>query len=302
VVDGTLSSGGQTVLGSRGSALALRQTEIVAAALRARYPDIEIAVRTVETEGDRVQDRPISQLGDKGVFVRAVEAALLAGMIDLAIHSLKDVPADVSVPGLRLAAFTVREDPRDCLIAREEQSLAGLPPGSRVGTSSLRRRAQLQALRSDLVAVPIRGNVDTRLRKLREGEYDAIILAAAGLCRLGLEGAVTEYLPVEQFTPDAGQGIIAVQAREDDPAGVLAAAIDDPASRAAAVAERAVVRALHADCRSPVGAYAEIEGERMLLRGMAADEDGERLRRASVEGSVGEAEALGAELGRRLTG
>jgi hydroxymethylbilane synthase len=289
------------VLGSRGSALALRQTEIVAEALRARQPDIEIRVRTVETEGDRVQDRPISQLGDKGVFVRAVEAALLAGTIDLAVHSLKDVPADISVPGLHLAAFIAREDPRDCLISREGLELAALPPDSRIGTSSLRRRMQLQALRPDLMAVPIRGNVDTRLRKLRGGEYDAIILAAAGLHRLGLADVVTEYLPVDRFTPDAGQGIIAVQARDRDSAGAPAAAIDEPASRAAATAERAVVRALNADCRSPVGAYAQIEGERMLLRGMAADEDGGRLRQSSVEGPLAAAEALGAELGRRLT-
>src|SRR5947209_5412887 len=288
------------VLGSRGSALALRQTEIVAASLRAHHPHLEIAMLTVETEGDRIQDRPISQFGDKGVFVRTVESALLEGRIDLAVHSLKDVPADVSVPGLALAAFSAREDPRDCLIAREGRSLQDLPAGARIGTSSLRRRVQLQALRPDLVLAPIRGNVDTRLRKLRDGEHDAIILAAAGLHRLGLHDVITEYLPVDRFTPDAGQGIIAVQARDRDTIGELAAAVDDSRSRVAAVAERAAVRALDADCRSPVGAYAEIEGERLVLHGMAADEDGERLRRAQVHGSVTEAEDLGSALGARL--
>jgi hydroxymethylbilane synthase len=291
----------RVVLGSRGSVLALRQTELVAEALRARHPEIEIVVQPVETEGDRIQDRPISQFGDKGVFVRAVEAALLEGTIDLAVHSLKDVPADVTVPGLHLAAFSAREDPRDCIIAAGGRVLMDLPAGARIGTSSLRRRVQLRAIRPDLIAAPIRGNVDTRLRKLRAGEYDAIILAAAGLRRLGLEAAITEYLPVEQFTPDAGQGIIAVQARSDDPFAGLAAAIDSPASCAAALAERAVVRALGADCRSPVGAYAELSGSHMLLRGMASEEDGTRLRRACVEGPAAEAETLGSALGKRLS-
>jgi hydroxymethylbilane synthase len=292
---------GRIILGSRGSALALRQTEIVAEALCFRYLAGEITMRVVETEGDRVHDRPISQFGDKGVFVRAVEAALLESTIDLAVHSLKDVPADVIVPGLQLVAFPPRADPRDCLVSRDGRFLADLPSGARIGTGSLRRQVQLHAIRPDLMVAPIRGNVDTRLRKVRQGGYDAIILAAAGLVRLGLADVITEYLPVERFTPDAGQGIIAVQARDPDPIGDLAAAIDDPASRAAAAAERAVVRALGADCRSPVGAYAAIEGERMILRGMAADKSGEGLRRAQGEGRVARAEALGAELGRRLS-
>jgi len=271
-------------------------------ALRRLVSDTQFDIRSITSEGDRDQERPISELGDKGLFVRALERALLDGAIDLAVHSLKDVPSDVETPGLTLAAFLPREDPRDCLISRDGRRLRELPASARIGTGSLRRRVQLLALRPDLAVTPIRGNVDTRLRKLHAGEYDTIVLAAAGLHRLDLAGAITEYLPASDFVPDAGQGILAVQARAGDPASEVARAVDDPSSRAAAEAERAAVRALGADCRSPAGVLAEMEANELYLRGMAASEDGSVVRRAEVRGSLERAGELGRALGEQLAG
>jgi len=288
------------VLGTRGSPLARRQTDLIVTFLRQRFPTISLAVRTVSTEGDRVQDRPISELGDKGVFVRSIEQALVAGDIDLAVHSLKDLPSDVETPGLVIAAFSPREDPRDAFLSRDGVSLHNLASGAVVGTSSLRRRVQLLAMRPDLQVADIRGNVGTRLRKLAEGRYEALILAAAGLKRLGLEHHVVQYLPVEDFVPDAGQGILAVQGREGDPATQLVRMIDDGTSRVVARAERAVARALDAGCRSPVGAYATVESDTIHVLGMAATEDGSRLVRAQRQGAIGDAEATGLALGRDL--
>jgi hydroxymethylbilane synthase len=288
-------------LGTRGSALARRQTELVRSALERSDPGLQIAVEIIETRGDRVQDRPISQIGDKGVFIRAIEARLLDGSIDLAVHSLKDVPADVVLPELSLAAFSERGDPRDVVISRRGLALAELPPGARIGTSSPRRRALLADTRPDLLAVDIRGNVDTRLRKLREGQYDAIILAAAGLHRLGLQEEITEYLPVETWLPDAGQGIMTVQGRVDDLATEIAQAIDCAPSRAVATAERAVARALGADCHSPIGALAQVDGATLTLRALATRRDLRNLQRAEAHGPADQAEAIGFEVGARLS-
>jgi len=284
-------------LGSRGSALAMRQTELVAELLRQKLRGVALHIKAVQTAGDRNQHQPISALGDKGVFVRSIEQALLAHEVDIAVHSLKDVPSDVETPGLTLAAFSPRADARDVLVSRSETDLEALPAGSRVGTSSLRRRVQLQAVRPDLEICEIRGNVDTRLRKLDDGRYEAIILAAAGMQRLGIADRITQFLPVELFVPDAGQGIIVLQTRQDDEAEVLAHAIDDPLSRAAALAERATVRALGADCHSPVGAFAEVKGSRLFVRAMAAREDGSQLVRLQDEGPLTAAEEIGRRLG-----
>jgi hydroxymethylbilane synthase len=288
-------------IGTRGSALARRQTDLILQRLTASYPKIDFRVRVVETRGDRVQDRPVSEIGDKAVFVGAIEDALLAGEIDLAVHSLKDLPSDEERPELVLAAFSPRADPRDVLVSREGCLLAELPAGARVGTSSLRRRAQLMAARPDVSACDIRGNVDTRLRKLAEGSYDAVILAAAGLDRLGRGEEITEYLPVELFVPDAGQGIIAVQGRAGDAATGLAQAIDEHRSRVVAAAERTVVRTLGADCRSPVGAHAMLTSDRLRMLGMTANEDGSDLRRAEVEGPIDRGEELGRKLALELS-
>lgn len=293
-------SGGIVRLGTRGSALALRQAEMTADLLRHHDCHVQVEVVVIRTEGDAVQDRPISQFGDKGVFVRAIETALLDGRVDLAVHSLKDVPADVEHPDLMLAGYSARADPRDVLVSRGGEDLAGLPAGARVGTSSLRRRAQLMAARPDTVAVEIRGNVDTRLRKLANGEYDAVLLAAAGLHRLGREDRITQYLPLDLFVPDAGQGIIALQTRRDSPAREWAVAISDPASMVAALAERAAVRSMQADCRSPVGVHARLRSAEVQLLGMSAREDGGGLVRHELRGQATTAEALGAEMGREL--
>jgi hydroxymethylbilane synthase len=287
-------------IGTRGSLLAKQQTELVLHELRARHPSLEFVVHTIQTAGDRNQKDRISTFGDKGVFVRSIEAALLNKSIDMAVHSLKDVPGGQSHPALTLAAFSVREDPRDVLVASSAQSLEGLPPGSRVGTSSLRRRAQLRELRPDIEFVDIRGNVETRLNKVQAGQYDAVVLAAAGLKRLGLEPQVTEYFPADRFVPDAGQGVIAVQTRTSDHAEELARSADDLTSRTVVTAERAVAEALEADCRSPVGAFARLRGDRLLLNGMAAFPDCSFVAREQAEGSPGDAHALGIELGLAL--
>jgi len=258
------------------------------------------ATRVISTEGDRVQSVSISQLGDKGVFVRAIEAALVKNEIDVAVHSLKDVPSDQEVPELRLAAYSSREDARDVLVSRDGTLLCDLPPGASVGTGSLRRRAQLAAVRPDLQARDIRGNVDTRLRKLHDGEYDALILAAAGIIRLNLYNLITEYLSVATFTPDAGQGILAIQTRRDEQLDDVTRSLDDAASRLCAAAERSCVRALGADCRSPVGAYATLEGDELTIDGMAAREDGSQLHRDRIRGAAVDALGLGTELGGRL--
>ncbi len=292
--------GGTVRLGTRGSALALRQAEMTAELLRHGVYKAQVEVVVIRTEGDAIQDRPISQFGDKGVFVRAIETALLDGRVDIAVHSLKDVPADLEHPDLMLAGYSARADPRDVLVSRGGEDLAGLSVGARVGTSSLRRRVQLMAVRSDTIATEIRGNVDTRLRKLANGEYDAILLAAAGLHRLGREDCITQYLPMELFAPDAGQGIIALQTRRDSSAREWAAAISDPASTVAALSERAAVRAMHADCRSPVGVHARVRDAEIHLLGMAAREDGSGLVRHELHGPVAVAEELGAEMGRQL--
>jgi hydroxymethylbilane synthase len=288
------------VVGTRGSALARTQTNSIVARLRSRDPRLDVTTRVISTEGDRVQDVSISQLGDKGVFVRAIEVALLRGEIDLAVHSLKDVPSDNEVTGLRLGAFSERVDARDVLVSRGGELLRDLPTGSAVGTGSLRRRAQLAAARPDLQAKDIRGNVDTRLKKLRAGEYDALILAAAGLIRLGLSEVISQYLPVDLFTPDAGQGILAIQTRSEAQWDGVALGLDDHTSRQCAIAERSCVRALGADCRSPVAAYARVDRMGMILDGMAAREDGSQLHRDRVQGAAIDAEELGAELGVRL--
>jgi hydroxymethylbilane synthase len=288
-------------VGTRGSKLALVQTELVVAGLRARFPDVEFTTRVIRTEGDRRTRLPVSEIGDKGIFVRVIEQALLDGGIDLAVHSLKDVPSDGETPGLELAGFPPREDPRDVVVAAGDAALDTLPPGSRVGTGSLRRLVQLRERRPDLEVVGIRGNVDTRLRKLDDGEYDAIVLAAAGLRRLGMANRISEYLPPERFLPDAGQGILALQIRMGDGRMLeMVRTLDDRVTRLAAVAERAALRALGADCRSPVGVLARLQDDVIQISGMAGTSAAGPVRRASHRGPAHEGERVGRELGERL--
>ncbi len=292
----------ELVIGTRGSALAIAQAEAVAAALRRVQPGLTVRLERIRTAGDRLADAPLGPAGGKGLFVKEIEEALLEGRIDLAVHSLKDVPAELPA-GLTLAAFPAREDARDVLVARTGATLNVLPQGAAVGTGSLRRQAQLLALRPDLKVVPIRGNVDTRLRKLDSGEVDALILAAAGLRRLGLVGRVTEYLAPDRMVPAIGQGALALEVRERDLAGAVGEAVralDHAETRAAVLAERAFLRALGGDCKTPVAAHARLAGTQIRLTGLVASWDGERMVRGEAAGPVAEGERLGSTLANDL--
>lgn len=286
-------------IGTRGSALALAQTELVRRALLAAQPGLEVAVRTITTRGDVVLDRPLAAIGGKGLFVVEIEAALRRGEIDLAVHSAKDLPARLPAD-LLLAAFPERADPRDALVTRSGARLAELPPGARVGTSSLRRACQLRRLRPDLVYLELRGNVDTRLRKLRAGQYDAIVLAAAGLARLGRLDEATEILDPADVLPAPGQGALALETRADDPATRrLVAPLDHGPTRLAVTAERAFLARIEAGCDVPVAAWARQEGEALALSGLIGARDGRTVRaerRLAGAASERAAAALGADL------
>jgi hydroxymethylbilane synthase len=281
-------------LGTRGSALALAQSGLVAAAIRERTgADVELV--EIVTSGDR-SSAPVQQLG-VGVFVSALREALLAKEIDVAVHSFKDLPT-APADGLTIAAVPPREDPRDALVARDGRTLAQLAPGARVGTGALRRIAQLHALGLGLVPVPIRGNVDTRLRKVADGELDAVILARAGLARLGRAAEATEILDPALMLPAPAQGALAVECRVDDPTLFdLVSTVDDPATRAAVDAERALLAALEAGCSAPVAGLAEetATGE-IHLRGAVLSPDGRRALRLARSGTLADAAALGRRL------
>jgi hydroxymethylbilane synthase len=285
-------------IGTRGSALARWQTDWVRARLQTAWPDLECQTRLFTTSGDRILNKPLPEIGGKGLFTEELENALRNGEIDLAVHSLKDLPID-DAPGLTLGAIPVREDARDVLISRNGWTLDTLPRGARVGTSSLRRSAQLLALRPDLTLLPLRGNVDTRIRKAMNGEYEAIVLAAAGVLRLGLGEHITEYLPFEVMLPAPGQGAMAVQCRADDASVLeLLRPLDDPAPRAAVTAERAFLKALGGGCSAPVAAYAISNPQSLIsMTGRVASPDGCRVIR--VSGVSADPIALGAELARK---
>ena len=282
-------------IASRGSELALWQSRAVQSALRAADPSLAVEIEVIKTTGDRIQDVPLAKIGDKGLFTKELDAALLDGRADLAVHSLKDVPTRLP-QGLALAAVTEREDPRDVLLLPPGRSggLDALPPRARVGTSSLRRRAQLAALRPDLSILDLRGNLNTRLAKLDRGDYEAIILAAAGVLRLGWADRIAGYLDAPAWLPAVGQGALAIVARADRE-DVLARLrpLHDSASAACTAAERALLRALEGGCQVPIGALGSVDGGRVVLHGLVADLDGERIIRVEESGSVDEAEAVG---------
>lgn len=289
------------VVGTRGSALALWQAEYVVKRLKGFVPDLDAETKEIKTHGDQVRDRALSQVGGRGLFVKEIENALLAGEIHLAVHSLKDMPTELP-NGLALGAILERADPRDALVVRQKEgSLATMRQGARVGTSSLRRRAQLLAARPDLQVVDLRGNVDTRLRKLRAGEYDAVVLAAAGLIRLGHADAISEYLPADLMLPAVGQGALCVEVRAADEATqALVTLLDHSPTRQVALAERAFLRRLEGGCQVPIGAYAEVNSDQLYLRGLVASLDGARLVRDKVRGPATEAVRLGTELAERI--
>lgn len=267
-------------IGTRGSALARWQTAWVQAKLQAAWPDLPCELRLFQTSGDKILDKPLPEIGGKGLFTEELENALRSGEIDIAVHSLKDLPID-NASGLIVGAIGEREDPRDVLISRQYHTLAQLPRGARVGTSSLRRAAQLLAVRPDLKILSLRGNVDTRLRKAMQGEYDAIVLAAAGVLRLGFSSHIAEYLSLEVMLPAPGQGAVAVQCRSDDQRTLdLLKPIDHAFTRSAVTAERAFLQGLGGGCSAPVAAHAQ---EHHLV-GLVASQDGQRVIRVSGEG------------------
>jgi hydroxymethylbilane synthase len=295
----------EIVIGSRGSKLALWQSEWVKARLEALDPRVGVRIEIFKTQGDARTDVPLSAIGGQGAFTKELEVALLDRRVDVAVHSLKDLPT-VTPEGLSITATPEREDPRDALVLRagsavQADSLKGLAEGAVVGTSSLRRIAQLRHLRPDVQIKDVRGNVDTRLRKLDAGEYDALILASAGLRRLGLGGRVSAAIGQEEMLSAVGQGSLGVETRADDAeTNALVARLDDPRTRAAVTAERALLRSLGGGCQVPIAAHATVEGGRLKLDGLVAALDGSRVLRESLEGDAGEAERAGEGLAAKL--
>lgn len=283
------------VIGSRGSQLALWQANWVKGRLAAS--GVECRIEIIHTTGDKITGVALSKVGTKGLFTKEIEEALLDGSIDLAVHSLKDMPTDLP-PGLTLAATPAREDPGDALVGRK---LSDLSQGARVGTSSLRRSAQLRAVRPDLTIDDIRGNVDTRLRKLDEGRYETIVLASAGLRRLGLQHRIVETLDPDVMCPAVGQGALAIETRADGgPAFEACRTLEDQATRVAVTAERALLASLGGGCQVPIGAYAVVQNGSVKLRAVVISPDGTRIVRKSSEGESINAERIGRDLGEQL--
>jgi hydroxymethylbilane synthase len=269
-------------IGSRGSQLALWQANHIAALLRARGHGVEIEI--IHTTGDKITDVALAKVGTKGMFTKEIEEALAAGQVDLAVHSLKDLPTELP-PGFEIAAITERQDPRDAFCSRLYSRIEDLPPGARVGTSSLRRQAQLKAIRPDLDVHPLRGNVDTRLRKLEQGEYDAIILAAAGLQRLSKTELLKQVIPTHVMCPAAGQGALAIEIRAgDEVLGTALSFLNDRDARAATTCERALLNRLGGGCQVPIGAFAELRQGKLHLESVVADPDGTKVLRDSRDG------------------
>ena len=289
-------------IGSRGSPLALAQARAVRermASAHAVAPDA-IEIRVIRTSGDAIQDRPLAEIGGKGLFTKEIEEALLRNEVDLAVHSAKDMATQLPA-GLAIAACLPREDPRDVFVSRVAETLAELAAGARIGTGSLRRAALVRRLRPDLVTVPLRGNVETRLRKLGEGVADATILALAGLRRLGLDNAATAILDVEMFPPAVGQGVIAIEARaDDDQSRALVEAINDADAAIALACERAFLAVLDGSCKTPIAGYARLAGGRVQFSGLIVKPDGSAALTVSRAGPVRDAAMLGADAGREL--
>lgn len=292
------------VIGSRGSKLALWQSEQARAHLQTLHPDVDIRIEIIKTTGD-VKTDPLTIIGGKGVFTKELEDALLDQRVDLAVHSLKDLPT-VLPDGLIIGAICEREDPRDALVLNrklesDNASLENLPHGAVVGTSSQRRLAQLKHLRQDVLIKDLRGNVDTRLRKLDEGQYDALILASAGLRRLGFAGRISAAIPTAEMLPAVGQGAVAIEIRRDDKfTGEVVSKLNHSETQMACLAERALLRELGGGCQFPIAAHAAIVHEELSLEGLVASPDGAKILRQQVAGPIANAEALGAQLAQRL--
>ena len=288
------------VIGSRGSQLALWQANWVKSELERLHDNVDINIRVIETSGDKIQDVPLAKIGGKGLFVKEIEESLLAKEIDLAIHSMKDVPIELPTE-LGISVITKRENPLDALISKNGKKLADLPQGATIGTSSLRRSSQLLEYRDDFKIYPLRGNIDTRLRKVEEGKYDAILLASAGLNRLGWADRITEEITHEILLPAMGQGALGIETRlEDTKIYDVISFLNHDQTNYAVTAERALVGRLDGGCQVPIGAYAKIEDNLITLKGLVASLDGKIIYKSENVGPVDDAINIGQELGSRL--
>ena len=287
-------------LGSRGSKLALWQADFVASQLSRIVPDLNVEVKVIKTKGDKILDVALSRIGDKGLFTREIEKELLDGSIDMAIHSMKDLPSQLS-SGLCIAAVLERENPGDVLISRQDYKFYELPEGAVIGTSSLRRISQIRALRPDINLVDMRGNVETRINKMYEQELDGVVLAYAGVKRLGFEDKISDFLPHEVILPAVGQGAIAVEVREGDGANLeLARSINHEPTDWATRTERSFLRVLEGGCQVPIGCYAEVKGNTIIIEGLVASLDGRQVFRGSIQGICQEADLIGQQLAHDL--
>ena len=291
---------GTLVLGTRGSKLALQQSQWFQARLHEVAPDVQVTLRKIQTSGDKIVDVPLAKIGGKGLFVKEIEEALLAGEIDLAVHSMKDVPAELP-DGLEILCVPPREDARDALISRDGRRFKDLPQGARIGTASLRRQAQLLNARPDLRIEMLRGNLDTRLRKLKEGQFDAIVLAAAGLHRLAWAQEITEYLDPVVSLPAIGQGALGIEGRSGDHfVRLILDRLNDQTTGTTVTAERAFLYRLEGGCQVPIAAYATLSNGQLTLKGLVASVDGKTIIRDEIHGKSGEAHVLGVQLAERL--
>jgi hydroxymethylbilane synthase len=287
-------------IATRKSPLALWQAEFVRDSLLALHPELKVELVKMVTQGDKILDTPLAKVGGKGLFVKELEVGMLKGDADIAVHSMKDVPVEFP-EGLHLAVICEREDPRDAFVSNDFESIEDLPEGAKVGTSSLRRMCQIRHWRSDLEILDLRGNVNTRLRKLDEGEYDAIILACAGLKRLGFDSRIRSHLDPGFSLPAIGQGAVGIECRSDDSyINELIAPLNHPATRTRVLAERAMNLRLEGGCQVPIGGYAELDGDTILIRGLVGRPDGSEMVRGEIAGRADEAEYLGTALAEDL--
>ncbi|WP_432401676.1 hydroxymethylbilane synthase [Wukongibacter sp. M2B1] len=283
----------EIIIGSRGSKLALVQSNLVIDELKKYYPEIEFKIKEIKTKGDKILDKTFDKIGGKGLFVKEIETALLNGDIDIAVHSMKDVPSEFP-NGLEISAITQREDMRDVLITKEDRDFYSLKNGARIGTSSLRRGAQLKNLRNDIEIVPVRGNVQTRIKKIEELDLDGVILAAAGLSRLGLEEQISYYFNIMDIIPAVGQGALGIETRKDDElVKKIVSKINDDTTSIAIKAERMFMKVLNGGCHVPIGAFAYIEEEKLKMVGTVASIDGEKQIKVSGEDKTSNYDKLG---------
>ncbi len=295
-------SDNRIVIATRKSPLAMWQAEHVAAKLKQAHPDLEVELLGMSTQGDKILDTPLAKIGGKGLFVKELEQGILEGQADIAVHSMKDVP--VAFPeGLHLPIIMQREDPRDAFVSNQYNAMEELPEGARVGTSSLRRQCQISANRPDLEILPLRGNVNTRLRKLDDGEYDAIILASAGLIRLGFADRIKTYISTDTSLPAIGQGAIGIECRNNDErVNALLQPLHDADTASCVLAERAMNNRLEGGCQVPIGGHAVLEGDKLEMRGLVGSTDGKQIIRARSGGHRNEAEQIGIAIAEELLG